>query len=386
MDSELQALLPDPAWSHRPWPTPRAHLLKLLQEAEQRYRSLMDISEDAILVHCDGAFVMVNDAAVQLLGATEPEQLIGRAIVDFVNITDWQVEPQVVEAPAMTDDSETRSATQRASFVKRKLLRLDGTGVEAQVAANRCQHDGRPAIQLVARALRDVAQEEVGARASFDPLTLLPTRTELRDRLVGSLARAGRNSQLVALLFIDLDNFQQVNATLGQANGDMVLRNLAQRLKQRARRSDTVARLGGDAFAIVLEGLTDESGAAVVARKMLDILSRPVLVNGQPIQVSASIGVSVYPTNAGDLDRLWSNADLALAWAREVGGDNYQFHTLELEARGRRGELRRAQTVLKSMGEPLQPPVPVSEWIAPGHDEPAADLPIDPPRSTAWSA
>jgi len=347
MTTENQALLPGPAWLHQDLSMPTAGLLKLLQESEDRYRSLVEISADAVLVHCEGAFVLVNDAAVQMLGAGTPDHLIGRAIADFVPPADCQLSqlsPQPVVAPSITEPAERVIEERRAGFVRRKLLRIDGSDFEASVKAHHCRHEGKPAIQLVARTESQAGFNDASRAGGFDALTRMPNRGELRDRLIGSLARAQRNAQSVALLFIDLDDFQQVNASLGQENADMVLRTLAQRLKQRARRSDTVGRLGGDAFAIILEGLADARGAAVVATRLLDVLSRPVLICGQPIQVSASIGISVYPSDAEDLERIWRNADLALFGARSRGGDNFQFHTAELEELRRRGVPRRSDT------------------------------------------
>ncbi len=308
-----------------------------LRESEERCRRLVEISPDAILVHSEGRFVLVNEAAVKLLGASGPEQLIGKPIVDFVQPKDWSAVQEDVLKPAAPGQS--------ALFVKRKLIRLDGSRFDARVAASRCSHDGNPAVQLVVRGVteRKQMEEQLSHLAQYDLLTQLPNRSQFRDRLSGAMARASRNKQLVAVMFVDMDHFQQVNTALGQAAGDRVLKHLAERLKHSTRESDTVARLGGDEFALTLEGLVEKNGAVVVAQRVIEALSRPMVFDEREVKVTASIGITVYSLDADDLDRLWKNADVAMYYAKDCGGNNFQFYAPEIEARSQRDELRRAE-------------------------------------------
>lgn len=139
----------------------------------------------------------------------------------------------------------------------------------------------------VRRALKDVKEQAARKRlesrlsflAQYDALTELPNRSQFRDRLDGAMARASRNKQLLGLMFLDLDRFQTVNATLGQGAGDFVLKHVSERLKQSVRKGDTVARLGGDEFSVILEGLAEKEGAAVAAQQQLQSLARPVLLD-----------------------------------------------------------------------------------------------------------
>ena len=204
----------------------------------------------------------------------------------------------------------------------------------------------------VRRALKD-AKEHVARKrlesqlsyvAKYDALTELPNRSQLRDHLDGALARAARNNQLLGLMFLGLDRFQNVNATLGLGAGDFVLKQMAERLKQSVSKGDTVARLGGDEFSVILEGLAEKEAAAAAAQQQLKSLVRPVLLDRQEITLTVSIGITIFPLDGRDLDTLLRNADVAMHYAKERGRNNYQFYSPELDAHTRRDELRRAET------------------------------------------
>ncbi|MBI3041572.1 MAG: diguanylate cyclase [Betaproteobacteria bacterium] len=203
----------------------------------------------------------------------------------------------------------------------------------------------------VRRALKDVkeraARERLESRLSrlarYDALTELLNRSQFRDRLGGAMARATRNKQLVGVMFLDLDRFQTVNATLGHGAGDFVLKQVAERLEQSVRKGDTVARLGGDEFSVILEGLGEKDGATVGAQRALESLSRPVLLNGEEIRLTVSIGITVFPLDAHDLDALLRNADVAMYYVKEHGRNNYRFYSPGLEANSRRDALRRGE-------------------------------------------
>jgi diguanylate cyclase (GGDEF)-like protein len=149
---------------------------------------------------------------------------------------------------------------------------------------------------------RKVAEEWVQFLAYYDALTGLPNRTLLRDRLSQALASARRRKDKVALLFLDLDRFKIVNDSLGHSVGDLLLKEVAARLKRWAREQDTVARLGGDEFLIVLTDVKDIPGAAVAAERLMDAMIAEFVVQGHPLMVSCSLGISIFPEHvrAGD--------------------------------------------------------------------------------------
>lgn len=184
---------------------------------------------------------------------------------------------------------------------------------------------GRGNGELLIRSLRYAMERkrlevELARLALRDPLTGLANRAHFRDTLDQALNRASRANKLVALIYLDLDGFKPVNDTLGHAVGDALLKQVAARLKGCFRRGDTVCRLGGDEFTIVMEGLTRVDGAAKAARKILDVLGPPFEAQGQLIGLSASIGVALFPTVAGDAEGLIELADAAMYEAKRRGG------------------------------------------------------------------
>jgi len=148
--------------------------------------------------------------------------------------------------------------------------------------------------------------------ALHDDLTGLPNRRLFHDRLTSALERARRTKSQAALLMVDLDHFKQVNDTLGHHVGDLLLRHVAQVFSSRIRRSDTVARTGGDEFSIILEEPTSRSTAAQVGRSLLELLKNPVVLEGRTVKVGASVGVSIYPDDAADMEALCVVADLRM--------------------------------------------------------------------------
>lgn len=176
-----------------------------------------------------------------------------------------------------------------------------------------------------------------------DLMTGLPNRKEFRDRLCGAIARTRRHGELTGLLLLDLDDFKGVNQTLGQSVGDLALEQVAERLKQCTRTSDMVARIGDDEFAVILEGLVDTHAAVAVARRILDALSQPLLVDRKEVSMTASIGISLCPTDAEDLDLLMKNAEVATHFAKRSGPNNLQVYCPELQARTQHEMSRRVQ-------------------------------------------
>jgi diguanylate cyclase (GGDEF)-like protein len=200
-------------------------------------------------------------------------------------------------------------------------------------------------VQLVVSALKDHAGETIGFldisydlterkradeyiyhAANHDPLTGLPTRTLLRDRLDVAIERAKRSLAGVAVMIVDLDDFKRVNDSLGHQAGDTMLCEVAQRLRDCVRKSDTVARMGGDEFVVLLPDLTAPSGVEEIASKLLEAISRPLRIGRHDVSVTASIGISMFPDGA-DIDTLFKNADLAMYRAKARGRNGVKLFT-----------------------------------------------------------
>ncbi|MEO5354369.1 MAG: EAL domain-containing protein [Magnetococcus sp. XQGC-1] len=202
------------------------------------------------------------------------------------------------------------------------------------------QHTPRPeeesflttAANTVAGLLnRRRLEKQLDQQAKFDPLTGLPNRSLFHDRLDQALAMAVRNHGDVVLIYIDLDRFKPVNDTMGHEAGDLLLREASQRITECLRMSDTVARLGGDEFAIILHQLTSPFYVELVARKILEQLTRPFLLLGEEVVVSGSMGIAFYPHDADDAETLLKNADNAMYQAKKEGRSTFRFFTQEMQ-------------------------------------------------------
>jgi diguanylate cyclase (GGDEF)-like protein/PAS domain S-box-containing protein len=179
---------------------------------------------------------------------------------------------------------------------------------------------------------RRVAEERVNFLAYYDALTGLPNRMLLQDRLVTALAGARRRQNKVALLFLDLDRFKLINDSHGHAMGDILLQEVASRLRMWARKQDTIARLGGDEFLVVLTDVKDIQHAAVAAERLMDAMTAGLVIQGHSLNVSFSLGISIFPDHGADCDTLIKNADTALYRAKDQGRNNFQFFTAGMNA------------------------------------------------------
>lgn len=191
------------------------------------------------------------------------------------------------------------------------------------------------------------AEEEVRYRANYDQLTGLPNRELLVERLTQAIRQAQRSSRRLALLFVDLDHFKQVNDTLGHTLGDCLLQQAAERLKNCVRESDTVARQGGDEFVVLLQGIEHPRDAAYVANKIIGLLKDPFHLDDHVAHIGASIGITHFPEDGEDVLSLFRNADLAMYRAKDAGRNTFQFFEAAmtqaaLERRRMEGDLRMA--------------------------------------------
>ena len=202
---------------------------------------------------------------------------------------------------------------------------------------------------------RKAAEAKIAFLAHHDPLTGLPNRLLLKDRMQQAMAHAERAGRKVALLFVDLDRFKAVNDSFGHPAGDALLRDAAQRLRACVRDSDTISRHGGDEFLLVLSDLQSSEVPAQIAGKIMATLSEPFQIEAHDATISASVGIALYPEDGAGFDELLKKADTAMYHAKEAGRNTYRFHTermnadaqerLDLHGRLRRG-LERAEFLL----------------------------------------
>ena len=434
--------------------TARKHAEEAMREAEERYRSLIELAPDAVIVSSGGVIEYANPAAARLLKAAAPKVLLGRGMEAFVH-------PEHVEryrerlrylgaGPGATgfeerrlrcaDGSEALVEIASVSFLERGRLvvqtvardvteQRDARRVLAErerrfsdvVEASgeyvwetdaqwrytylskrvesvlgymraellgrtprefmplgepraldewfgRSTREGQPFRDLVHRSItksgkviwqqvsgipvrdaagmltgyrgtgadvtaRKQAEERIQYLATRDALTGLPNRALLGDRAAQSILAAARSRGMLAVLLIDLDRFKLVNDSLGHRAGDALLHAVAERLSNTLRRDDTLARLGGDEFVLLWDGLKAAQDAALVAQRVQAILQRPFTLEGRALNVTASIGIAIYPEDGRDFNELLKNADTALYDAKEAGRSVFRFFSPELHTR-----------------------------------------------------
>ena len=220
--------------------------------------------------------------------------------------------------------------------------KLDGTPFSADDESLAMSFANTLALVLdKAREIKQIRdqQQQLNYMAHFDALTELPNRGLLADRILQAMAQAQRHRHRAAVLFIDLDNFKYINDSLGHAMGDLLLKEVAQRMQKALREGDTLARLGGDEFVILLPDIDDEQDAAIVAQKVLVALEAPFSLQLHEVYAGASIGISIFPIDADGIDALLANADTAMYHAKSLGKGNYQFFAAEM-ARKTQGYLK----------------------------------------------
>ena len=219
----------------------------------------------------------------------------------------------------------------RDGFVTAEVprIRKDGTPLSLWVTAS-CVHNADGTIRNFVRVFTDISllketQRKLEQLASFDTLTGLPNRRLLHDRLEQTLRRTQRSNDGMAVMFIDLDGFKNVNDTYGHAVGDLLLREVASRLQKCIRSSDSVGRLGGDEFGIVLEGARLPAEAAQIGERIVAAMAEPIVVEGHRLTVAASIGIAIYPDDGTDAATLLRNADAAMYAAKQAGRNRFRF-------------------------------------------------------------
>ncbi len=290
-----------------------------LRESEQSYRSLIDRSPDAILVHRGDRVIFGNQAASRLFGADASGQLGGREVLDLVH-------PEFRETITKRID-RVEAEHVEAPYLEQRILRLDGTVVDVEVSSAPVFYGGQWSVQSILRDIteRKELQEKIWRQANFDTLTGVPNRMLFHDRLHQAIERARRENYRVAVLFIDLDHFKEINDSMGHEAGDCLLRMVAERLQEAVRQSDTVARLGGDEFTVIMPRVSETDHVAVVAGRILESLATPFELPAGRGDISGSIGIALFPDDGAKIDELLVSADAAMYRAKQGGRNAFCF-------------------------------------------------------------
>lgn len=328
--------------------TERKQAERQLRESERRFRDFAEAAGEYVWeLDVDGRFTYLSRRLEQVLGYT-PESLYGRRPADLMpageheRMREWY--SALLRGGEPFRNVEHRSLARNGSQVWQLISGVPIFDAEGKLTGYR-----GTALDITERKQAEARITELATR---DPLTGLPNRLLLGDRLAQSIGAAQRSGELLAVMFVDLDHFKSINDSLGHDVGDQLLKEVAKRIGGVLRKGDTLSRLGGDEFIIVLAGLKSAEDAAQVARKIIAALGQRCEIARHVLSAACSIGIAVYPTDGTEPGMLMRHADTAMYVAKSGGRRNYQFFSTEMNARaaeriamegGLRGALERGE-------------------------------------------
>jgi diguanylate cyclase (GGDEF)-like protein len=311
-------------------------VLKKRRDAENRFFSAISVMAEGLMVFsAEGECLFANPAAGHLLSFLKPASRL-----DLKHLPAQFLNGDGGEIPNPLTNRRLLSVlcTRRELHYSVLGLRFQNGGTrwfEINTSPLTVAADGRLRMMATFSDVteRRKAQERIEFLAYHDPLTGLPNRLLLRDRMLQAVARSERMHTRIALMFLDLDRFKQINDSLGHPAGDALLKAIAERLKGCVRESDTISRQGGDEFVIMLHEVRDMEAAARIARSILQIMERPFRVDDHELITSFSIGIALFPDDGRDFDVLLRKADAAMYDAKGAGRNNLRFFTEQMNRR-----------------------------------------------------
>jgi diguanylate cyclase (GGDEF)-like protein/PAS domain S-box-containing protein len=299
-----------------------------IRKGELRFRTMFEKAPMgiALIDSLTGQFSDINPRYLEIAGRSQQDMVASR----WMDIS----HPDDV-APEQLQMAQLNAGRIAGYKLSKRLLRPDGTvvWVDASIAAIETAARGHPHHLCMIEDVTDQKATEalIWQQANFDPLTQLPNRRMFHDRLAHAILKSQRDGNRIAVLFIDLDHFKEVNDTLGHHQGDVLLVDAARRIGACVRKSDTVARLGGDEFTVILSGVDEAGRVDTIAQHILDSLRAPFALGEEQAFVSASIGITLYPDDARDIDNLLKHADQAMYAAKGGGRNRFSYFTPTLQ-------------------------------------------------------
>jgi len=298
----------------------RQAALSRLEESETRYRLIVEMSPDAILVDIDGHIVFANSSARRMFADTKSPDLIGLTM------------PQLGIEGDLT--RITKDPGERIEMLAKKC---DGSRIDIELRCMPMVYDGKSATQVIARdiSIRKRLEQQLAYQATHDTLTGVSNRNALMCLLDDALAYARRQKLPFWVAFLDLDRFKYINDRFGHQAGDQVLETITARLRQLLRKEDIIGRYGGDEFILVLRGGSDSQLNPQLLERILQVVCAPIDIDGQSLQITCSLGIATFPDDHdGDSSTiLLERADAAMYRAKKSGRNGYQLYNEEIHAR-----------------------------------------------------
>ena len=379
----------------------RQNTEKALKESEERYRRLVELSPEGIAIHCEGKIVYINAAGAKLMGAISPEAILEMPFLTFVH-------PDYIDVLQISLENIIKYH-QTMNLTEQKLVRIiDGGIIDVEIAGIPATYQGQMAVQIIIRDIteRKRAQQQLLHEAFHDALTGLPNRALFMDRLGQAIRRSLEYPDYkFAVLFLDLDRFKIVNDSLGHIMGDKLLVTFAKRLEKCIKPSDTVSRLGGDEFTVLLEDIDNLEEALTLANQIHHEVKEPFYLESHDVFTSVSIGIVVSPRELAEHrlevpnktlclpyknpEEVLRDADIAMYRAKALGKSRHEVfnvkmqdqtrHLLELETELRRVIQENCYFPLQILSPEFTKIAPesgiISSWNTPEH------YPISPPIS-----
>lgn len=296
----------------------------MLQQSEARYRNVLEISPNLVIIHQHHTIVYANPSAAKILGEDTPSDLLGKSIFEYLHPSQ-----QLTALYRIREILRDKPLSESEEY---KLIRIDGKFVYLEVFGSKINYQDKPAILVIGNdiTVNKKYQERISYMAYHDALTDLPNRHMYNEMLGKAMMQCKQRKQELAVLLLDLDRFKFINDTLGHQAGDQLLTQVAERLVKSVRKEDMVFRQGGDEFIILLVNI-DKKMVHNIANNIIKSFSSPFMIADKSVYTTPSIGISLFPKDGEDMETLNKKADIAMYSAKNKGKNNYQFYLHERE-------------------------------------------------------
>lgn len=294
------------------------------KESEAKYRAVIEhATEGIIIVTCEDKMILEGNNAFKSLFGYDDDEILKMSLKD------------IIAEEAETADLEIERIVKEKRDLK--LRHKDGSLIYAELSASTVSYDDSQSMCVVVHDIteRKLFEEQLMDQATHDSLTGLANRNLLNDRISQATAYQKRKNMLFAVMLLDLDRFKVINDTLGHSTGDILLKQIAERLASGVRNYDTVARLSGDEFVILVNDVIDTNDIITVAKNILNLFNASVKISENELFVAASIGISLFPSDGDSADHLLMKADTAMYHCKAQGGNNYKFFAEEMNLKAK---------------------------------------------------